>query len=81
VVLENLAKEYKLGYHKAAKMAEIAVWARMFAVTDLDPQMLRDANMTPFASTQEAVDAALKDNPSAKVLISMDGSITIPRVD
>jgi len=81
VVLENLAKEYKLGYHKAAKMAEIAVWARMFAVTDLDPKLLRDANMTPFATVQEAVDAALRDNPSAKVLISMDGSITIPRVD
>ena len=81
VVLENLAKEYKLGYHKAAKMAEIAVWARMFAVTGLDPKLLRDANMTPFATVQEAVDAALKDDPSAKVLISMDGSITIPRVD
>ncbi|NLI74419.1 MAG: nickel-dependent lactate racemase [Euryarchaeota archaeon] len=81
VILENLAKEYKLGYHKAAKMAEIAVWARMFTVTDLDPQLLRDANMIPYNTVQEAVDAALRDNPSAKVLISMDGSITIPRVD
>ncbi len=81
VVLENLAKEYKLGYHKAAKMAEIAVWARMCAVTDLDAELLRNANMTPFGTVQEAVDAALRANPSATVLISMDGSITIPRVD
>ncbi len=81
VVLENLAKEYKLGYHKAAKMAEIAVWARIWAVTGLDPALLRQANIRPFDSVQEAVDAALKDDPAAKVLISMDGSITIPRVD
>lgn len=80
-VLENLAKEYKLGYHKAAKMAEIAVWARTWAVTGLDPELLRKANIRPFGSVQEAVDAALADHPAAKVLISMDGSITIPKVE
>lgn len=79
-VLENLAKEYKLGYHKAAKMAEIAVWARMWAVTGLDPELLRKANIQPFATVQEAVDAALAEKKDAKVLISMDGSITIPKV-
>jgi len=79
-VLENLAKEYKLGYHKAAKMAEIALWAEVWAVTDLDPELLRKANIRPFATVQEAVDAALAKNKDAKVLFSMDGSITIPRV-
>lgn len=81
VVLENLAKEYKLGYHKAAKMAEIAVWAKVWAVTDLDPELLQKANIRPFRTVQEAVDAALSENKNAKVLISMDGSITVPRVE
>ncbi len=80
-VLENLAKEYKLGYHKAAKVAEIAVWANVWAVTDLDPELLKKANIRPFATVQEAVDAALARNKDAKVLVSMDGSITVPRVD
>jgi nickel-dependent lactate racemase len=80
-VLENLAKEYKLGYHKSAKMAEIAVWADVWAVTDLDPELLRKANIRPFSTVQEAVDAALAKNKNAKVLINMDGSITVPRVD
>lgn len=28
-VIENIRSEYKLGYHKAAKMAEIATWAKV----------------------------------------------------
>ena len=80
VVLENLNKEYKLGYHKAAKMAEIAVWADIWAVTDLDPEILRSANITPFPSVATAVEQAFKENPKAKVIIMMDGSVTIPKV-
>lgn len=80
-VLENLSKEYKLGYHKAAKMAEIAVWAEVWAVTDLDPELLKKANIRPFRTVQEAVDAVLAKNRDAKVLLNMDGSITVPRVN
>lgn len=80
-VLENLKSEYKLGYHKAAKMAEIATWASIWAVTDLDPEILRNANITPFPSVQAAVDATLEENPSARFLVLMDGSVTIPRVE
>ncbi len=39
-ILKNLAREYKLGFHKAAKVAEIMTWARIFAVTDLDPALI-----------------------------------------
>ena len=80
VVLENLNKEYKLGYHKAAKMAEIAVWADIWAVTDLDPEIIRSANITPFPSVAAAMEQAFKENPKAKVIIMMDGSVTIPKV-
>ncbi|MCL2295811.1 MAG: nickel-dependent lactate racemase, partial [Methanomassiliicoccaceae archaeon] len=80
-VLENLSKEYKLGYHKAAKMAEIAVWADIWAVTDLDPEMIRAANITPFPTVDAAVKEALRQNPDARVIVLMDGSVTIPRVE
>jgi lactate racemase len=81
MVLESLAKEYKLGYHKAAKMAEIATWADICGVTGIDPEVLRKANITPFVSVQSAVDAALAKNKDAKVLVLMEGSVTLPRVD
>ena len=80
-VLENLSKEYKLGYHKAAKMAEIAVWAEIWAVTDLDPEMIKAANITPFPTVDAAVKEALRQKPDAKVIVLMDGSVTIPRVE
>lgn len=80
-VLENLNKEYRLGYHKAAKMAEIATWADIWAVTDLDPKMMADANMTPFPTVADAVRAALERKPDAGVIVLMDGSVTIPRVE
>ena len=79
-VLENLSKEYKLGYHKAAKMAEIAVWAEIWAVTDLDPEIIRAANITPFPTVADAVKEALAQKPGAKIIVLMDGSVTIPKV-
>ena len=80
-VLENLKSEYKLGYHKAAKMAEIAVWADIWAVTDLDPEIISAANITPFPSVDAAVKKALAENPDARIMILSDGSVTIPRVE
>ena len=35
--LDTIEKGYVLGYHKAAKMAEIGLWAQMWGVTDIDP--------------------------------------------
>lgn len=79
-VLENLGLEYKLGYHKAAKMAEISVWAEIWSVTDLDDCLMNDANIRQFPTVQDAVDEALRMNKDAKVMILMDGSVTIPKV-
>jgi nickel-dependent lactate racemase len=79
-ILQNLAKEYKLGYHKAAKVAEIMTWAKISAVTDLDPALIARINMTPFQDVQSAVDDALEKRPDAKVLVIMDGSVLVPRL-
>ncbi|MBR2255140.1 MAG: nickel-dependent lactate racemase [Candidatus Methanomethylophilaceae archaeon] len=79
-VLENIKKEYKLGYHKAAKMAEIATWATICAVTDLDPEILRKANITPYPTVADAVADMLRVNPDARIIILMEGSVTIPKL-
>ena len=62
-------------------MAEIAVWANMWAVTELDHELLQKANIRPFYTIQEAIDAALALKKDAQILVSMDGSITVPRVE
>ncbi len=80
-VIKKIEKEYVIGYHKAAKMAEIASWAQMWGVTDLPHDVLRKIFIEPYDSLQVAIDNALnlKWN-NAKILFLMDGSMTIPMV-
>ncbi|MFP4197750.1 MAG: nickel-dependent lactate racemase [Methanomassiliicoccales archaeon] len=80
-VLENLSKEYRLGYHKAAKMAEVAVQADLCAVTGLEGELLEKANIHSHDSLQQAVDSVLEWKEDARILVLMDGSVTVPRVD
>lgn len=80
-VLEMIKKEYKLGYHKAAKMAEIDRWASMWGVTDLEDEIMENVFIRPFGSVQEAIDEAIKEKGrDAKILFLMDGSITVPLI-
>lgn len=79
--LEEIDRGYKLGYHKAAKMAEIALWADMWAVTDLPDTDLKAVFMRPFNDLQKALDEALAvKGRDAKIIFLMDGSITVPMI-
>jgi nickel-dependent lactate racemase len=79
--LKRIEQKFELGYHKAAKMAEVGLWAQTWAVTDLDPKLLESIFIRPFSSMQTAIDAALKEKgKDAKVLVLLDGSMTIPHV-
>jgi nickel-dependent lactate racemase len=79
--LEKISHTYKLGYHKAAKMAEIGLKCKMMAVTNLDPAVARKAHMEPVPTLQEAVDRAIRElGPKSKVTFIMDAVITVPKV-
>jgi len=78
-VLEKIEREYVIGYHKAAKMAEIGLWAQTWGVTDLPHDVLEKVFVKPFDTLQAAVDRALDlKGDDAKVLFMMDGSVTVP---
>ncbi len=80
--LETIDKGYKLGYHKAAKMAEIGTWAEMWGVTDLEDKDMNAIFIKPFHDLQEALSKALeKKGRDAKVIFLMDGSITVPMIE
>lgn len=77
--LEKIEKGYVLGYHKAAKMAEIGLWAQMWAVTDVPPDQITPLFITPFSDLQTALDQALaQKGQKATVLFLMDGGLTVP---
>lgn len=78
-VLERIKGDYVLGYHKAAMIAEINLWAEIFGVTDLPDAILKSIFIKPFHSLQDALDEAIKKKgKDAKVLFLLDGSLTVP---
>jgi len=78
--LERIEQGYELGYHKAAKMAELATWAEIWGVTGLEDKDMESAFIKPFPNVQQAIDKALeKKGEKAKVLFLMEGSLTVPR--
>lgn len=81
-VLKILDEEYQLGFHKAAKMAQIARMADMWAVTDLEDKIVKKAMMKPYASLQTALDDAIMMVKSRgmepRVIIMPAGSLTVP---
>ena len=80
-VLKKIEKDFKLGYHKAAKMAEVFKWATVEAFSAIDDDELRSIFITPVHDLQKALDDAVaKYGPDCKVVFMPDGSMTVPMV-
>ena len=73
------ANTCEFGFHKAWKMAEILTRARVFAVTDLPPDLLRAISVTPYSKLQNAVEDAMNiRGKDSRILIVRDAGVTVP---
>jgi len=83
-VMTKIERGYKLGYHKAAKLAEMGTWACVWAVTDLPPDTIAKAKMVPKANIQEAFDEAValisSQGKGPYAVIMPQGSLTVPLI-
>jgi len=83
-VLNILGDEYKLGYHKAAKMAHIGLKSEIWAVTDIEDETMKSALMKPYNNIQKALDEAVETikikGKSPRVIILPLGSLTVPKM-
>ena len=78
-VFDRIKKGYVVGYHKAAKLAEIYLWAEIYGVTDLPDELLESMFIKPFDSLQVALDESIrKKGRNASVMFMMDGGLTVP---
>ena len=81
-ILDILGSEYKLGYHKAAKMAQIGIRAQMWAVTDLDDEIIKKSQLKPYSDIQFAVNDAVKiikiKGKQPRIVVMPSGSLTVP---
>ena len=83
-VLDLLSEGYKLGYHKAGKIAELASRAAIYAVTSLDEETVKQAHMQPFKSVQSSLQHAIttvkKQGKKPHVAVLPAGSLTVPHI-
>ena len=83
-VFEIIDVEYKLGYHKAAKMAQVGMRGEMWMVSDLDDDIIKKAKLKPYKSVQDALDNAIAVIKSKGIkpyiIIMPSGSLTIPKL-
>lgn len=80
-ILRTARDNYKLGYHKAARIAELLVKAKVWVVSEIEDKILQKASLRAFDSLQEAVDQSIiKKGKDAKFLIIIDGANTVPEV-
>lgn len=80
-VLDKIKCEYKLGYHKAAKMAEINLWAQSWAVSDLSDEQMRVVHLKPYHDLKKALeDAIAEKGKDATIIVLPFGSITVPKI-
>ena len=74
-----IRQEFKLGGHKAAAIALTMQKADIYLVSDMEPDFVRSIFMTPFATVQDAFDAAMeKMGVEASVIVMPYGGSTLP---
>lgn len=77
-LLEYAEKNFILGTQTAVKFTELSKQARLWAVTDIEPEVIRSIFMKPFNTLQSAVNQAVKQEPDGKVLVLMNATLTVP---
>lgn len=77
-VLAITSGRYRLGYHKAARLAAMAKKATLRAVVGVGDAAAQTAFMEPHASAQDALDCSLTASRDADVLVLMDAGTTVP---
>ncbi len=81
-IIDRLNRGFKLGGHKAAAVAQVMNRASIYMVSDMDPEFVRSIFMTPYATVQEAYDAAEKKlGGNADVIVMPYGGSTLPQVE
>jgi len=81
-LVERIAREFRLGGHKAAAIAMVLARAEIYLVSDMDPELVKTIFMKPFTTVQEAYDAAaakLGGKPS--VIVMPFGGSTLPHLE
>jgi len=83
-VMDLIGGKYKLESHKSIRILNIKSKSHIFAVTDLNENIIEKSKMKPYKTIQTAVDEAIdlvkEAGKKPKIIIIPDGSHTIPYI-
>jgi nickel-dependent lactate racemase len=78
-VMVSIEKEYKLGYHKAAKIAQLSKKNKIFMVSEIESSILSMGFIRGFDSLEEAMKEAMSQyDHHPDILEIPDGTVTVP---
>jgi nickel-dependent lactate racemase len=78
-IIKKAKEDYRLGYHKAARIAELSKKAEVWLVPEIEDKIPETPFIRRISSLQEAVTKSIsRKGKKAKVLIFMDGGNTVP---
>ena len=78
-MIEQIERNFQLGGHKAAAIAMVMQKAKIFLVSDLDPNFVKRMHLVPYRDANAAVDDALSEVGSdAKIIVMPYGGSTLP---
>lgn len=78
-ISEVVEEDYELGYQKGVKMQKLCSERSLWAVTELEDEILKDIFIEPKISVQQALDEAISET-GGKVTIIPEGGITVPTI-
>lgn len=80
--VEWIQQEFKLGAHKAAVICMVLERVKVYLISALDDNLVKDIFFIPAKSAQQALDTALKEyGEEAKVLVLPYANSTLPYVE
>ncbi len=78
-LIERVRTNFKLGGHKAAAIAMVLQNASIYLVSELKPELVKDIFLTPFSSSQDALNQAFNViGENAEVIVMPYGGSTLP---
>ena len=80
-LVERIQREFVLGGHKAAAIGLVLQKAKVYLVSEMDPEFVKKLFFIPAKTVGEAFRAAMEEyGPDAKVLAMPYGGATLPSV-
>ena len=80
-IVKKMTNTYRLGHHKAAKIADFSLKSQIWAVTRLSSDLLERVHIRPFDCLSEAMDQAFGVmGGDARLVVLLDGGHMVPKL-